>query len=151
MESPQGRILSVHDDAMPPHAVVEVAASVRCARCASGKGCGAGLLGGEERSHRVDALIATGLDVREGDEVRIELAPDNLLRAALIVYGWPLVGAVSGAGAAYLAGGGDLGAALAALLGLAAGITAARRRLRRAACLRRFTPTVTARLAAAGD
>ena len=141
----------MQDDASPPHAVVEVAASLRCARCASGKGCGAGLLGGDDRPRRVDALIAGGLDVREGDEVRVELAPDSLLHAALIVYGLPLAGAVIGAGIAYLAGGDDLGAAIAALLGLAAGMAAGRRRLRRAACLRRFTPTVTARLAAAGD
>ena len=149
METPRGRVLSVYDDASPRHAVVEVVSSLRCARCAAGKGCGAGVLGGDSKLRRIDALIAGGVVVREGDEVRVELAPDNLLRAALIVYGLPLAGALVGAGVAYLIGAGDLGAAVSALGGIALGVAAGRARLRRGNCLRRFTPTVTARLAVA--
>ena len=151
MDNPQGRILSIHRDETPPHAVVEVAASLHCARCAAGKGCGAGLLGGDDRPRRVDALITQDLDLVEGDQVAIELAPDNLLRASLIVYGLPLLGAVTGAAGAWLAGAGDLGAAVTALVGVGVGIMAGRLRLQRAGCLRTFTPVVTARIATASD
>lgn len=151
METPQGRILSVQSDAIPPSALVEVTASVSCARCAAGKGCGAGILGGDEKPRQVDALIARGLNLREGDRVQIALAPNNLLRASAIVYGLPLMGAVAGAAGAWWAGLGDLGAAFSALAGVGVGILAGRRRLQRTGCLQMFTPTVTARLAEAGD
>ena len=151
MDNPQGRILSIHRDKTPPHAVVEVAASLRCERCAAGKGCGAGLLGGDDRPRRVDALITQDLDLVEGDQVAIELAPDNLLRASLIVYGLPLLGAVTGAAGAWLSGAGDLGAAVTALVGVGVGIVAGRLRLQRTGCLRTFTPVVTARIATASD
>jgi len=151
MENPQGRILSVHRNDTPPHAVVEVASSIQCARCAAGKGCGAGIFGGDEKPRHVDALIARDLDLGEGDQVRIELAPHNLLRASLIVYGLPLLGALAGAAGAWSMGMSDLGAAAAALTGVGIGILAGRRRLQRTGCLRTFTPTVTARIAAAGD
>lgn len=142
MESPRGRILSVHSDTEPAHAVVEVVTAFRCARCASGKGCGAGLIGGDEESRRIDALLPPGMAVGPGDEVRIELAPDNILRAAAIVYGFPLSGAVTGAALAWALGAGDAGAAITALAGVAVGMLAGRMRLSRITCLRRFTPTV---------
>jgi sigma-E factor negative regulatory protein RseC len=151
MDSPRGRILSVHLKDAPPHAVVEVAASVRCARCAAGKGCGAGLFGGDDKPRQVDALIASDLVLGEGDQVRIELAPNNLLRASLIVYGLPLLGALAGAAVAWLSGAGDLGAAAAALAGAGLGMLAGRLRLQQSECLRAFTPVVTARIAAVGD
>ena len=150
MDSPRGRILSIEFDGTPPSAVVEVPRSLGCARCAAGKGCGAGLTGADSQPRRIAALLATGLELNEGDEVSIELAPQNVLRAALIVYGLPLGGAVIGAGIAYLAGAGDLGAAFAALVGLAVGLAAGRRYLGRAACLKHFTPVITGRVAGAG-
>ena len=82
MDNPQGRILSIHLDDSPPHAVVEVAASIRCARCAAGKGCGAGLLGGDERPRRVVAVSARVLALGEGGRGGVELAPYNLGRAS---------------------------------------------------------------------
>lgn len=90
-------------------------------------------------------MVAGNLTVKTGDRVTVELAPDNLLRAATIVYGLPLAGAVVGAAGAYLAGFGDPGAAFAVLAGIAAGAIVGRLRLQQAACLRRFVPTVTAR------
>lgn len=150
MDTPRGRILSIERDAAPPRAVVEVARSPGCARCAAGKGCGAALTGADSQPRRLEALLAAGLDLDEGDEVCIELAPHNVLRAAMIVYGLPLCGAVSGAAVAYLAGAGDLGAACAALAGLGAGLVAGRHRLRQATCLQQFTPVVTGRVASIG-
>jgi len=146
MDNPRGRVIAVTGFAAAPHALVEVDASINCARCAEGKGCGAGLLGRSSGSRRVEALIAVGLAVGEGDEVRIELAPSNLLQASMIVYGLPLSGAVLGAALAYFSGLGELHAAMAALGGIFAGLTVARLRLQRATCLRQFTPTVVERL-----
>ncbi|MGB5491579.1 MAG: SoxR reducing system RseC family protein [Woeseiaceae bacterium] len=148
MENPRGRVIAINYDEASPHALVEVDSVIQCARCAQGKGCGAGLLGATSGSRRVDALVGTGLAVSEGDEVRIELAPSDVLKASIIVYGTPLAGAVTAAVIAYLAGLGDLYAALAAIFGLASGLLVARTRLQKAGCLRRFTPTVVERIAA---
>ena len=80
------------------------------------------------------------------ETVAVSLLPENLLAAASIAYGLPLAGAVLGAaGGLYLAAG-DVPAALAASVGLAGGILAARQRLSRRACLRRFVPVVSARV-----
>jgi sigma-E factor negative regulatory protein RseC len=145
MDLPEGRILSIDTAARPPRAVVEVTSAVQCARCAAGRGCGAGIVAATGRRHRVDAVVAGHLTVRAGDRVTIELAPDNLLRAATIVYGLPLAGAMAGAAGAYFAGLDEAAAAFAVLAGIATGAVAGRLRLQRAACLRRFVPTVTAR------
>ena len=146
MHHPEGQVLSLDASSDPAHAVVEVAAAFRCERCASGKGCGAGLLAGEAAPRRVEALVARQLELRVGDRVRLELAGESVLRAAGLVYGLPLAGALAGAGLAWWSGAGDAGAALAALAGGVAGIATGRRRLRREACLRQFRPLVTARL-----
>lgn len=144
MDLPEGRILSIDTTARPARAVVEVTSAIQCARCAAGKGCGAGIAAGTGRRRSIDAVLAGNLVVRAGDLVTIELAPDNLLRAAAIVYGLPLTGAVIAAAGAWFAGFGELGAAFAVLVGIAAGATVGRLRLQRAACLRRFVPVVTA-------
>ena len=146
MHHPEGQVLSVDANTRPAHAVIEVEASFRCARCASGKGCGAGVFAGDAGSRRVDALVADRLELQVGDRVRLELTADNVLRAAGLVYGLPLCGALGGAALAWWSGAGDAGAALAAGTGGLAGIAAGRLRLRRGNCLRQYTPLVTARL-----
>lgn len=146
MESPQGRILSVRQYGSDLRAIVEIEAAVRCARCASGRGCGAGLLGGDERPRQVEATIPRDLDVRQGDTVRIELAADDLMRASLLAYGWPLGGALLGAAVSWTAGFHDSGAAIAALMGALAGFFVGRSSLHKNDCLMRFTPSVIARL-----
>ncbi|MEJ2298255.1 MAG: SoxR reducing system RseC family protein [Woeseiaceae bacterium] len=144
MDLPEGRILSIDTTTRPSSAVIEVTSAIQCARCAAGKGCGAGIVAGGGR-RRIDAVLAANLSVQAGDRVTVELAPDNLLRAATIVYGLPLTGALVGAAGAYLAGFGEPGAAFAVLAGIAAGALVGRLRLQQAACLRRFVPTVTER------
>jgi len=146
MENPRGRIIAVKRLDTSLYALVEVDASISCRRCREGKGCGAGLFGSNGKSRRFEALIGEGVDVHEGDDVRIELAPANLLQASLTVYGLPLSGAILGAVFAYLAGLAELYAAMAALGGIVAGFVVARRRLQRASCLTRFTPTIVERL-----
>ena len=94
---------------------------------------------------RVSSPRGKDRDFTAGDVVSIELAPGNVLRAALIVYGLPLAGAAAGAALAYAFALGDAGAAGAAIGGLLAGALGGRRRLRDETCLARFTPTVTRR------
>ena len=147
MENPRGRIIAIEQGEGANFALVEVNAPVPCARCAAGKGCGAGLIGGTRESRRVEALVGHGVTIGEGDEVMIELKPENLLKASLIVYGLPLSTAIIASAFAYFAGFGDMAAALAALGGVALGLVVARARLRQSACLRRFTPTIIERIA----
>ena len=146
MDTPQGRIIELHENADPPLAVVEVVSSRRCARCAAGRGCGAGLLGGRERVHRVDATIRDNLAVGTGDRVQISLDPLEVLRGAFMAYGVPLVAIVLAAAVAWFAGWSETATVVAAIVGMATGIAVARSYLRRRHCLRRYTPVVVARL-----
>ena len=146
MEQATGHVIALETGNVSLRAEVEVSAAVACARCAAGRGCGAGLLGASEKNRRVHALIAAGVDVHEGDEVRIELSPLQLLRASWLVYGLPLVAAVIATGVAYLFGLDDFYAVVAAVVGMAVGLVVARRQLSSASCLYRFTPTIVARL-----
>ena len=140
MQSQQGTVIALEPGDEGTRALVEVDVAAVCPRCASGKGCGAGL--GLMKNRQVEARVPAGASIDAGDTVRLSLAPNNVLRAAVIVYGWPLLGAAAAAALAYLAGLGDAGAAMAAVLGLGTGLGLARRRLR--GCLRDFTPEVIA-------
>jgi sigma-E factor negative regulatory protein RseC len=142
MKNPSGRVLSLVDSIDGVRAVVVVEVAAACPRCATGKGCGAGIfaVGGGDR--QVEASVRSGLDIAVDDVVEISLAPDNILRAAAIVYGLPMLGAIVGAAIAYLLALGDAAAATAALLGLGAGLAIGRWRLRQTNCLHRFIPSV---------
>lgn len=144
MEQSRGRIISVADDLS--HATVEVNTAVFCSRCASGKGCGAGIFGSDRGPRRLDAPVIGPLELREGDEVQIELAPQSVLRAALLVYGIPLAVMVLVTAIAYLAQLTDAEAVLALIAGITVSVIVSRRRLRRSNCLRQFTPAITGRL-----
>jgi len=148
MQNPHGHVVSVHSDDSGSRAIVEVDSVVVCERCESGKGCGAGLLGREPEDKRVEAVVAENLAVKSGDLVSLVLAPRNILRAAVIVYGYPLFGAVLAAAIVFGVGLGDAIGAVAALIGLVCGVLLARLRLRNTRCLRDFTPTVVDRLSA---
>ncbi|MDH3620747.1 MAG: SoxR reducing system RseC family protein [Gammaproteobacteria bacterium] len=147
MEHTRGRILSIQPD--PAIAIVEVDTVSFCARCAAGKGCGAGLFGSDRGPRHFEAPIVGLMDLREGDEVRIELAPRNVLHAALVVYGLPLTGLLLMVGIAYLFGWSDWIAVLAAGTGIVLGAFIGRRHLARSNCLRQFTPLITQRLSGA--
>jgi len=150
MENPRGKVVSLIDSSDGVRAIVDVEVAAVCPRCAAGKGCGAGLLTGSGSDRQVEATIRSGLDIAEDDVVEIALAPDNLLRAAAIVYGLPMLGAVAAAAVAYAFSLGDAAAAVAALSGLVFGFAVGRWRLRRASCLRRFVPSVEKRLDVSG-
>lgn len=138
---PMGVVISIATDAGERRALVEVDAAQVCARCAAGRGCGAGVVAGS-RSRRVEAAIPDGTSIAPGDTVGLEIAPHSVLSAALIVYGWPMLGAASAAAFAYLGGFDDGPAAIAALSGLVIGALLGRRRLGRQRCLERFTPVI---------
>ena len=146
MDNPTGIIQSLISDARGTRAVVEVDVSTACPRCASGKGCGAGLLTGSSRIRLVEASFTAAMDLAEGDHVEIAMTPHNLLQAAMTVYGLPMLGAVTGAGVAYATALGDAAAASAAILGLLGGLVASKWWLRRSACLESFVPSVAKRL-----
>jgi sigma-E factor negative regulatory protein RseC len=150
MEKPQGTVVALLRDEIGHRAIVEVDALVACPRCAQGRGCGAGIFSGQRGNRRVEATIRPGLEIHEGDLVSIGLEPGNVLQAALIVYGLPLLGAATATAAAYLFAFGDLGAAFAAVTGLGAGGYMGYRRLDRQACMMQFIPTVSARIGPAG-
>jgi positive regulator of sigma E activity len=69
----------------------------------------------------------------------------------VIVYGYPLTGAVLAAILAYGLGAGDASGAIAALVGLVSGILAAKIRLRSNQCLRDFTPMIVNRISRVQD
>lgn len=149
MEQAFGRVIAIQTASSPSSAEVEVSGGVTCARCASGRGCGAALLGSNNKNRRIAARIASGVIVQQGDEVCLELASRRLLQASWLVYGTPLAAAMLASTAGYLAGLPDLYAALAALGGGGAGVIIARSRLRKTTCLRQFMPTIVGRLPAA--
>ena len=143
MESPVGRIVSIADG----HATVSVDAASNCARCAAGKGCGAGLLTGSNRSRLIEVQLSPELGLKAGDEVNLALAPANLLRAAVLAYGLPLGGIV-----AALAVAGFLDRALddqlaviLAVGGLTGGVLLGRYYLNKDGCLKNFVPTISER------
>ena len=143
--------MSLVDSADGVRAVVEVKVAASCPRCASGKGCGAGIFTvSSSAAQPVEASVRKGLDLSEGDVVEISLAPDNLLQAAIIVYGLPMLGAIAGATLAYAFSLRDAVAAMAALIGMAAGLVVSRWRVRQTSCLRNFVPVVERRVPDSG-
>ena len=139
MNRPRGKIVTMGAGT----ATVSVDAAVACARCAAGRGCGAGLL--EPRRRRLlQVRIDPGLEVAEGDTVRLELGPQRLLRAAWLAYGLPLFSMVIlVAAAARLAPGNEAAALAAAVAGLIAGFGAGRRGLHKGACLQELLPVAS--------
>lgn len=142
MNHASGKVVSVSDDARGRLATIDVEASAICARCAAGKGCGAGLFGARQSTRRLEAPVPPGANIRAGDNVQVALETGDLLSAAMIVYGWPLLGAALGASVAYILNSGDAVAALSALVGLVGGAVLARRRLNQSQCLSRFRPRI---------
>jgi len=146
MDNPTGTIISLVAGEQGRRALVDVDAGPACPRCAAGKGCGAGLLIGNDQLRRVAAAVGDDRALAAGDRVELVMATDTVLRAALIVYGLPLLGAVGAAALAYLLALGDAAAALAAITGLVSGLLAGRWQLHRGGCLQQFVPLVGRRL-----
>ena len=133
--------MSIHGDDRQRFALVDVDVSQACPRCASGKGCGAGIFSAGTPTRRVEASVPISAALEIGDTVGLALAPQRVLLAACTIYGVPLLGAAAGVTVAYAFGFGDSGAAVSALAGLAAGLGVARWRLSER-CIDEFTPRV---------
>ena len=131
------------------HATVSVDAAAICARCAAGKGCGAGLLTGGKRARLIEVQVSPGLGLRVGDEVKLTLAPSNLLRAAFLAYGLPLGGIVSALGIAWFLNRAldDQSAVVSAIGGFVGGVLIGRHYLNKDGCLKNLVPTISERSA----
>ncbi len=140
MDSPVGKIVSIGNDS----ATVEVERIAACARCAAGKGCGAGLLSGSTKATMLEVSLTPNSQFSAGDEVRLTLEPAHLLRATILVYGLPLAGMVLGLSAGWLISRPltDGVAVACAVAGLAAGFIAGRWQLNRNHCLKQFIPKI---------
>jgi len=142
MDQASGKIISVSADT----ATVSVA-DTGCARCAAGKGCGAGLLTGKTGFTEIEIQLPPGHHYRAGDAVTLSIASSSLLRAALLAYGLPLAGTVSALtiGWIVMAPLSDLAAALIALAGLLAGFVTGRSQLRKDDWCKQFVPSIDRR------
>ena len=138
MEQARGRISAIHDDRV----TVEVNTASFCSRCSTGKGCGAGLIGSDRGPRHVDVPLPEDSELAEGAEVTLELAPQSVLHAALIVYGVPLLVMAVFSVLAVLLGWSDLVSAAVMVGAGVLGIAVSRRRLRRSNCLKQFTPVI---------
>ncbi len=119
-----------------------------CARCAAGRGCGAGLFGQRRKPAVIEAKVAAGVLLTAGDRVRLEFVSAELVRAAWLAYGLPLAGlVVASLAASRVFPGNELAAVICAVLGLFAGAAYGRRALRQGRCLSRCMPVVSERLA----
>lgn len=128
-------------------ATIEVEPASVCPRCATGKGCGAGLLGGTFAAKTIAIELTSQKTMHTGDIVTLSIAPSRLLYASLFAYGLPLVGALTGLlfGHVFLTTLSDAQAAILALCGLGVGFLAGQRRLRHASCMQQFVPELTGR------
>lgn len=113
-----------------PSAWVQCSSRSACQRCASGQGCGGGLLGSllGDRLHRVRVDMRE-IELRPGDQVELGIREIGLVWAAIIAYLLPLAGLLLGAIAAGAMAGFDSdGFTLAGgLAGLLLAIAASRR------------------------
>lgn len=139
MSEIRGTVVAI--DSNGRNVLVDVSAE-RCARCAAGKGCGAGLVGTAASGRGLSVRLPSGQRLAVGDTVQLALSSRSVLVAAGIVYGYPLAAAVMGVLLAYGGSFGDPVASLFGLTGVLVGMALARFRLRQSAYRRRFEPTV---------
>ena len=118
-----------------------------CARCAEGRGCGAGIFTGRDGRQHVRLAVPRDVDIAVGDPVTVSMSGRSLLTASILAYGVPLLGLLAGALSAALFSASEGVALVLAGAGLAAGVAISRRRLARA-CWRADT---SLRLAAPGQ
>jgi sigma-E factor negative regulatory protein RseC len=137
MNAPEATVVTAGSD----FATVRVEAAAACARCAAGRGCGAGLLQ-NGRTRQIQVRVADGLRLAPGDCVRLYFEPRHLLRAASLAYGLPLLAMVLSVAAATAMADlvNDPGVVACGAAGLALGLIAGRGILRRDGCLQQLTP-----------
>lgn len=113
---------------------VEVAVGGGCGRCNEPGGCGGVNVARPLALQSTNVRVANRIQARPGDTVAVVVDDGVPLRAALLAYGWPVLGIIGGAAAGTLAaspGQGDLLASLGALAGGLVAYLAGRARSRR--------------------
>lgn len=93
-----------------------------CGHCELSQGCGTGALGRLLGRRSRPLVLETDQDCRPGDEVQLALPEASLVRASLLVYGFPLIGMLFAGLLASAAGAGDWLVALAAVAGFVVGL-----------------------------
>jgi sigma-E factor negative regulatory protein RseC len=138
MERTNGRIFALDGTS----ATVEVDTRLSCPRCASGNGCGAALLQGEQRTVQLQIDLPPGITPSVGDTIGLAISPVYLLNAALIAYGLPLIGMVLFAGLSrWVTGdGSELVSIAAAVAGLVVGLLLGRNLMKNRRLCREFKP-----------
>lgn len=140
MRTPCGSVVEITPDSV----IVDVDALPACQRCARGKGCGAGLLSGDERKRRIEVPRPAELNLAAGDRVVLELSSRTVLRAAVYAYGLPLLTMMVALGLGSMAGPpAEITAILLAGTGLLTGVAISRWRLADA-CANAYTPEICA-------
>lgn len=142
MDAPVATVISIANSLV----TVSVERSAVCARCASGKGCGAGLMGSGRLPASIEVAVPDAMVLLVGDRVTLSLAPEDLLRASFLAYGLPLAGMTAALSIGWLAGPlGDLSAIALAAVGLLSGLAVGRYKIRRNKCMERFVPRIMSR------
>lgn len=111
------RVISIADG----KAKVEPTGQSGCGGCASRSVCGVSGLAKYFAGGRQPVEVQCASGARAGDELQLQMEEGDLLKAGLLAYLVPAVLALLGAGAATMLGLGDIGAALGAASGMAAG------------------------------
>jgi positive regulator of sigma E activity len=142
MDSPTGTVVGILHAADGQRVTVEIDKGIECARCAAGKGCGAGLWLGADRSRQVEAAANKRFVLAVGDTVQLKLASSGVFAAAMHAYGAPLLGVLTAVAIAEGMAFGDVEAAAASLAGLAVGSFVSRMYLNRPSCLSRLQPRI---------
>ena len=141
MQSASATVVKVSDAEVQ----LTVARDAVCARCASGKGCGAGLFGQARKPVSIDVIRPTGLVVTPGDQVDLAIESSAVLRASIAVYGLPLLGLVGLPLIASWTGlaDGDASLAVAALAGIYGGFVVGKAWSGRYGCSRQYEPKIS--------
>lgn len=105
--------------------VLELQRGSACGHCEMSQGCGTGALGRLLGKRLRPLVIETDQDYRPGDEVELALPEASLVRASLLVYGFPLLGMLLGGLLASAIGASDWLVAVAVFAGFLAGFVCA--------------------------
>ena len=143
MNAPTAEIISLDGET----ALLRVDSPVACARCAAGKGCGAGLLAGSRSPREVRVAVPGGLGLRQGDRVQLTMLPSRLLQATLYAYGLPLAALTLVPLLANAIWGplGDVALVLLAAGAMVAAVLTGRYLLARRHCLKQLVPDIVGR------
>lgn len=143
MDLPTATVISVDGR----NVMLRVDSPIACARCAAGKGCGAGLLAGRQGPRELRLPLPSGLQLQADDRVQLNLVPARLLQATVYAYGLPLAALTLAPLFAHYAWGplGDAQLVAVAAVAVAAAVPLGRRLLARNRCLERLVPDIVGR------